>query len=71
MIASGLPNFIMIVCWKFLIFTFKTSDGIKKILDSIRAHVRHRAFAILQTELYSGVDYDSKWSTKGLYVGIF
>ena len=27
-------------------------------------HVGHRAFATLQIELYSVVDYDSKWSTK-------
>ena len=31
---------------------------------SIRAHVRYRAFATLQIELYCIVDYDSKWSTK-------
>ena len=31
---------------------------------SIRAHVRHRAFATLQIELYRVVVYDSKWSTK-------
>ena len=33
-------------------------------LNSIRAHVRHKAFATLQIELYRVVDYDSKWSTK-------
>ena len=27
-------------------------------------HVRHRAFATFQIELYRVVDYDSKWSTK-------
>ena len=32
--------------------------------NSIRAHVRHRAFATFQNELYRVVDYDSKWSTK-------
>ena len=32
--------------------------------NSIRAHVRHRAFATLQIELYRVVEYDSKWSTK-------
>ena len=32
--------------------------------NSIRAHVRHRAFATLQIDLYRVVDYDSKWSTK-------
>ena len=30
----------------------------------IRAHVRYRAFATLQIELYCIVNYDSKWSTK-------
>ena len=33
-------------------------------LNSIRAHVRHRAFATLKIELYRVEDYDSKWSTK-------
>ena len=32
--------------------------------NSIRAHIRHKAFATLQIELYRVVDYDSKWSTK-------
>ena len=32
-------------------------------LNSIRAHVRYRAFATLQIELYRVVDSDSKWST--------
>ena len=32
--------------------------------NSIRAHVRYRAFATFQNELYRVVDYDSKWSTK-------
>ena len=36
----------------------------KKFLKSIRDHVRYRAFATLQIELYCIVDYDSKWSTK-------
>ena len=31
---------------------------------SIRAHVRYRAFATLQIELYHVVHYDSKCSTK-------
>ena len=31
---------------------------------SIKAHVRYRAFATLQVELYCIVDYDRKWSTK-------
>ena len=34
------------------------------IKKSIRAHVRYRALATLQIELYSIVNYDSKWSTK-------
>ena len=33
-------------------------------VKSIRAHVRYKAFATLQIELYCIVDYDSKWSTK-------
>ena len=33
-------------------------------LKSIKAHVRYRAFATLQIELYHVVHYDSKWSTK-------
>ena len=46
-------------------FTFKTSyDNLFNFLNSIRAHVRYRAFATLQIELYCVVDYDSKWSTK-------
>ena len=32
--------------------------------NSIRAHVGHRDFATLQTELYRVVEYGSKWSTK-------
>ena len=64
MIASGLPNFIMIVCWKSFKFTFNTSyDNFFNFLNSIRAHVRYRAFATLQIELYCVVDYNSKWST--------
>ena len=31
--------------------------------NSIKAPVRHRAFATRQIELYCVVDYDSKWST--------
>ena len=65
MIASGLPNFIWIVCWTFLNFTFKMSFDIYfNFQNSIRAHVRYIAFATLQIELYRVVDYDSKWSTK-------
>ena len=64
MIASGLPNFMKIVCWNFLNFTLKTSfDIFFNFQNSIRAHVRHRAFETLQIELYRVVDYDSKWST--------
>ena len=65
MIASGRPNFIIIVCWNFFNFAFKTSyDNFLKNLNSIRAHVGHTTFATLQIELYRVVDYDSKWSTK-------
>ena len=65
MIASGLPNFIRIVCWNFFNFTFKMSFDIYflNFRNSISAHVRHRVFATLQIELYRVVDYDSKWST--------
>ena len=46
-------------------FTFKSSyDNFFNFLNSIRAHVRYRAFATFQIELYRVVDYDSKWSTK-------
>ena len=48
----------------FFKFHFKTSFDIFNFQISIRAHVRHRAFATLQNELYRVVDYDSKWSTK-------
>ena len=65
MIASGPSNFIRIVCLNFLNFTFKTSyDIFFNFLNSIRAHVRYRAFATLQIELYRVVHYDSKCSTK-------
>ena len=61
MVAGGPPNFIRIVCWKFLNFTFKTSyDNIFNFLNGSRAHVRYRAFATLQIELYHVVHYDSK-----------
>ena len=36
----------------------------KHFEKSINAHVRYRAFATLQIELYHVVHYDSKWSTK-------
>ena len=48
----------------FFKFHFKTSFDIFNFQNSIRVHVRHRAFATLQNELYRVVDYDSKWSTK-------
>ena len=49
----------------FFNFTFKTSyDNIINFLNGIRAHVRYRAFATLQIELYHVVHYDSKCSTK-------
>ena len=47
---------------KFFYFTFNTY--FYNFQNSICAHVWHRAFATLQIELYSVVDYDSKWSTK-------
>ena len=59
MITSGLPNFIWMVCWKNINFTFKTS--VAHFQNSIRAHVGHRAFETFQIELYRVVDYDSKW----------
>ena len=49
--------FVISLLRRFMII-FKHS---KKI---IRAHVRYRAFATLQIELYCIADYDSKWSTK-------
>ena len=65
MIASGLPNFIRIVFWIFYNFTFKTSyDNFFNFQNSIRSHVRHRAFATLQIELYRVVDCDIKSHTK-------
>ena len=65
MIASGLPNFIRILCWIFYNFTFNTSFDISlNFHNSIRAHVRHRALATLQIELYRVLDYYSNWSTK-------
>ena len=66
MIASGLPNLINIVCWKFLNCTFKMSFDIffLNFQNSIRAHVAHRDFATLQIELYRVVEYGSKCSTK-------
>ena len=48
----------------FCNFTFKTFYDNFYFFLSIRAHVRYRAFATLQIELYCIVDYDSKWSTK-------
>ena len=52
------------VYWNSFKFHFKTSlDIFINFLNSIKSHVRHRAFATLQIELYRAVDYDSKWST--------
>ena len=48
----------------FLNFTLRRLLIYFNFQNSIRAHVRHRAFATLQNELYRVVDYDSKWSTK-------
>ena len=65
MIASGLPNFIRIVCWELFYFTFKTyHEFFLNFQNSIRAYVGHTAFATLQIELYRVVDYDSMWFTK-------
>ena len=47
---------------EFFYFTSKTS--FLNFQNSIRVHVRHRAFATLQLELYRVVDIDSKWSIK-------
>ena len=65
MIASGLPNFIRIVCGTFfLILLLRRLMIFFNFQNSIWAHVRHRAFATLQIELYRVVNYNSKWSTK-------
>ena len=65
MIASGRPNFIIIVCWNFKISLSRRLMIIfLNFLNSIRAHVGYTTFATLQIELYRMVDYDSKWSTK-------
>ena len=60
MIGSGIPKFMKFVYWNYLLnFTFKTSfDIFFNFQNSIRAHVRHRAFATLQIEWYRLVDYD-------------
>ena len=66
MVASGLPNFINIVCLNFCNKNLKMYFDIYflNFLNSIRAHVGHRDFATLQIELYRVVEYGSKWSTK-------
>ena len=48
----------------FVISLLRRLMIILKFLKSIKAHVRYRAFATLQIELYHVVHYDSKWSTK-------
>ena len=48
----------------FVISLLRRLMIIFKFLKSIKAHVRYRAFATLQIELYHVVHYDSKWSTK-------
>ena len=61
MIASGLPNFIMMFVVKLFNFTFKTSfDNFYNFQNSIRNHVGPRAFATLQNELSPVVDYNNK-----------
>ena len=58
-------NFIMIVCWIFLISLLRRLIIIFfNLKNRIRAHVRHSDFATLQIELYHVVDYESKGSTK-------
>ena len=66
MIASGLQNFIRIVCWIFLISFFRRLLIMflfifKVVLGPMSGT---EFFATLQIELYCVVDYDSKWSTK-------
>ena len=48
--------FVISLLRRFMIFLI--------CLKSIRDHVRYRAFATLQIELYCIMNYDSKWSTK-------
>ena len=65
MIASGLPNFKGLYVGFFLISLLRRLTLIFfNFLNGIRAHVRYRAFATLQIDLYRVLDYDSKWSTK-------
>ena len=56
----------MIVCLTIFVISLLRRFMIifKHLKKSIRDHVRYRAFATLQIELYCIVDYDSKWSTK-------
>ena len=54
MIASGLPNFIRIVCWKFFLISLLRRHVmyfliIKQVFGPMS---RQRAFATLQIELY-------------------
>ena len=51
--------FVISLLRRLMIFFYNTF--FKK---SIKAHVRYRAFATLQIELYHVVHYDSKCSTK-------
>ena len=48
----------------FVISLLRRLMTIVNFFKSIKAHVRYRAFATLQIELYHVVHYDSKWSTK-------
>ena len=53
MIGSGIPKFMKFVYWNSSKFHFKTSfDIFLNFQNSIKAHVRHRAFATHQIELY-------------------
>ena len=51
----------------FVISLLRRLMTIVNFLKSIKAHVRYRAFATLQIELYHVVHYDSKWSNSALH----
>ena len=53
----GFFQIVLLRCHLIYIYFFNFQN-------SIRGHVRYRAFATIQTEMYCVVDYDSKWSTK-------
>ena len=65
MIGSGIPKFMKFVYRNSSKFHFKTSfDIFLNFQNSIRVHLRHRAFVTLQIELYRVLGYDNTWSTK-------